>query len=209
MTQFSRRARWLNTLFPQSVAPASADPAVRSDDVSLVQSYDGGGWGISEAVFPAEQDIVADGPVILTQPEVSIRDFLTLIGIATRSRLFELDENHYARVYAVTRRGIAGTGGDNVHLTISSRSNTGIVNHEPIVTPPENTIATFTLAVPLGFGSLGAGGNNTGPYFCGSGPLVVPPNMMLNLQVLGANATTQYRMSLCMMVLPVGASVQV
>jgi len=136
MTQFSRRARWLDSLFPQSVAPANPDPSVLSDDVSLTQSYDGGGWGIVEPTFPVERDIPADGPVIITQPEVSIRDFLTLVGIATRSRLFELDSEHYARIYATTRHGIAGTGGDNCHLTISSRSNSGISNHEPLVTPP-------------------------------------------------------------------------
>jgi len=45
LSQFSRRARWLNALFPQSVAPATRDPAQRSDDVSLVQPYDGGGYG--------------------------------------------------------------------------------------------------------------------------------------------------------------------
>lgn len=46
MSQFSRRARWLNFLFPASVAPTVTDPALRSDDVSLVQPYDGSGWGI-------------------------------------------------------------------------------------------------------------------------------------------------------------------
>lgn len=43
MSQFSRRARWLNTIFPASVVPQTTDPASVSDDVSLVQPYDGGG----------------------------------------------------------------------------------------------------------------------------------------------------------------------
>lgn len=47
MSQFSRRARWLNVLFPASVAPQSKDPAVFSNDVSLVQPYDGGGYGLA------------------------------------------------------------------------------------------------------------------------------------------------------------------
>lgn len=46
MSQFSRRARWLNVLFPQSKAPQLADPGSVSNDVSLVQSYDGSGWPI-------------------------------------------------------------------------------------------------------------------------------------------------------------------
>lgn len=45
MSQFSRRARWLNVLFPQSKAPVVTDPFRRSDEVSLVQPYDGGGFG--------------------------------------------------------------------------------------------------------------------------------------------------------------------
>lgn len=46
MSQFSRRSRWLNALFPASVAPQSSDPGSVSDDVSLVQPYDGSGWPI-------------------------------------------------------------------------------------------------------------------------------------------------------------------
>lgn len=49
MSQFSRRARWLNVLFPASSAPRTADPGTVSDDVSLVQPYDGGAWPIPEA----------------------------------------------------------------------------------------------------------------------------------------------------------------
>jgi len=46
LSLFSRRARWLNALFPASVAPQVSDPGSVSDDVSLVQPYDGGGIGI-------------------------------------------------------------------------------------------------------------------------------------------------------------------
>ncbi len=49
MSQFSRRSRWLNFLFPASKAPQSSDPGSVSDDVSLVQPYDGSGWGIPES----------------------------------------------------------------------------------------------------------------------------------------------------------------
>lgn len=50
MSQFSRRARWLNFLFPSSVAPTVTDPDTRSDDVSLTQPYDGGGYAQGIAV---------------------------------------------------------------------------------------------------------------------------------------------------------------
>ena len=49
MTDFSRRARWLNALFPASRAPQVTDPGNRSDDVSLVQQYDSGGLAIARA----------------------------------------------------------------------------------------------------------------------------------------------------------------
>jgi len=45
---FSRRARWLNGIFPASEAPQIQDPGTRSDDVSLVQPYDGSGWGLNQ-----------------------------------------------------------------------------------------------------------------------------------------------------------------
>ena len=48
MAGFSRRARWLNALFPASEIPAITDPSVLSDDVSLVQAYDGGGLGFRD-----------------------------------------------------------------------------------------------------------------------------------------------------------------
>lgn len=68
MTQFSRRAKWLNTLFPASVLPQTGDPGSVSDDVSLVQQYDGGGVGIPsrpEWFFGADSPIGAAGDVEL------------------------------------------------------------------------------------------------------------------------------------------------
>lgn len=48
MSQFSRRARWLNFLFPASVAPQLTDPGTVSEDVSLTQPYDGGGFSLAD-----------------------------------------------------------------------------------------------------------------------------------------------------------------
>ena len=77
MSQFSRRARWLNDLFPQSVAPTVTDPAQRSDDVSLTAPYDGGGYGFANAaqlvtntgILPAA---ASGGSVIITTAEDEI-----------------------------------------------------------------------------------------------------------------------------------------
>lgn len=48
MSQFSRRAKWLNILFPASVAPQVVGPDRVSEDVSLVQQYDGGGYNFND-----------------------------------------------------------------------------------------------------------------------------------------------------------------
>jgi len=72
LSQFSRRARWLNIFFPQSVAPASRDPGRLSDDVSLVQQYDGGGYGFAAEVEEEFIDVTqavagASGAYLLLQ----------------------------------------------------------------------------------------------------------------------------------------------
>ena len=75
MSQFSRRARWLNVLFPSSVAPRAQDPGRFSDDVSLIQPYDGGGFGLSAADdgdwwhFALSAVGAADDFVIFTVPD--------------------------------------------------------------------------------------------------------------------------------------------
>jgi len=63
LSQFSRRARWLNALFPASKSPTTRDPAQRSDDVSLVQQYDGGAWPIPNA---SSWFTLTDSPVGVT-----------------------------------------------------------------------------------------------------------------------------------------------
>lgn len=71
MSQFSRRARWLNALFPASVAPTVRDPNSRSDDVSLVQPYDASGWPFTE---PENWITVVDG----VAGAISTTDILTV-----------------------------------------------------------------------------------------------------------------------------------
>jgi len=46
MIPFARSAKWLTELFTPSVVPTTSFPDRYSRDVSLVQPYDGGGWGI-------------------------------------------------------------------------------------------------------------------------------------------------------------------
>ena len=76
MTQFSRRSRWLNTLFPASVRPQTTDPSSVSEDVSLVQPYDGSGYGIPNPRSWIIQNLLAAGvtgsSVMITVPEDSV-----------------------------------------------------------------------------------------------------------------------------------------
>lgn len=90
MSQFSRRARWLNQLFPQSAAPQETDPGIRSDDVSLVQPYDGGGI--------AFQDI-----------GTFCRRFVIPTGITDTIDMILNDANTVFRVYALHVQQLLGT----------------------------------------------------------------------------------------------------
>jgi len=114
LSQFSRRARWLNTLFPASVLPQSQDPGVRSDDVSLVQQYDGGGWG-----FPRPDDFVVGSPI--------------LDGVTGRHIFFTLPIDEYARLLAVSLAFIGGGGASVVVPDIIDDEGTG--NQVFIATP--------------------------------------------------------------------------
>jgi len=75
LSQFSRRARWLNTIFPASVLPQSSDPGIVSDDVSLVSAYDGGGLGFQKVVDFRQLATGASGNTtfVLTGPEEVFR----------------------------------------------------------------------------------------------------------------------------------------
>lgn len=89
MSQFSRRARWLNQLFPASVAPTIRDPGVRSDDVSLTQPYDGSGWGLPGPNDWVRRMVSVTGPtgsiqILNVGPDQIFRllsaDFVVLVG---------------------------------------------------------------------------------------------------------------------------------
>lgn len=90
MSQFSRRAKWLNALFPASVAPQLTDPDRVSDDVSLIQSYDGSGWGI-----PNRNDWfhLAD-----------------LTGIAGSVEIFRVPDDFVFRLFAAQCLQVVGPG---------------------------------------------------------------------------------------------------
>lgn len=102
MSQFSRRAGWLNFLFPASVAPQKRDPGQRSDDVSLVQPYDASGWPIPDPstwIIRLDSAVGATGDTdILTVPDDSVYRLFSanafrLLGVNAIFQLFIVDLN--------------------------------------------------------------------------------------------------------------------
>ncbi len=67
MANFQRNAiAWLQRLFPPSTTPGTTNPFVRSDDVQLVQLYDGGGFMPNGHIpvnwFPVPTTVLNPGP---------------------------------------------------------------------------------------------------------------------------------------------------
>lgn len=188
MSQFSRRARWLRQLFTQSVSPAQSDPSVVSDDVSLVQTYDGGGVGISEPTFPPERDgdTLTDA-LLIDQPEVAIRDYVSRIGITTISDMYLMSPDVYARILMISTQLIAGTTPTQQFFDMRPPSGSGVSEHITLIS------ANYAV-VPAGVRI---------PY-----PLfndLILPGMQLNWNQLTGAAATQVRITIAWIVAPVGA----
>jgi len=189
LSQFSRRARWLQDLFTPSVAPHGADPSVVSDDVSLVTQYDGGGIGFSKPSFPAQRDGDAVGvgvPLLIESPEVAIRSYLTGSGINVSTDLYVMPTGLYARF-----------------LLISTNLNDGI-------TPTKNW---FTLDVPTGTPGGGFQANLTNIDILSTSQVtargllcsILPPGMMLKFHHRTGDIDTQIRIGVIWIVAPVGS----
>lgn len=185
MTQFSRRARWLNFIFPQSVSPAQVDPATRSDDVSLVQQYDGGALGFNKPSFPDDPSVLGE-PLIITEPEVAIREFLTVVGITTITDMVQMPTGLYARVFAASHKLVAGTKPALTFMELGAPTDSGVSEHRVMFTNGHtnvgNTRKAFRLVTDI-----------------------IPPGMQLDVINLTGAADTQYRVSLAWVVAPVGA----
>lgn len=119
MSLFSRRARWLNVLFPASVAPAKQAPGDLSNDVSLVQQYDGGGW------------IIPDRSTWFRGP------FLSPTAIAGETPLLTVSRDEVFRLFSVHVFTVVG---QTAHVSL-------VVSPEPaqggVVLTPEYTTAAI------------------------------------------------------------------
>jgi len=113
LSQFSRRARWLNILFPASVAPTITDPNVRSDDVSLVADYDGGGFGFSNPSTlctrsAAQAPSASGGGVLITTGldeifRIMALDVITVAGGSPRVWFIAIDKEGTGESVAITQ----------------------------------------------------------------------------------------------------------
>jgi len=86
MSQFARPAGWLRQLFTQSQT-AQPNPTILSNDVSLVQPYDGSGWGLWDPgqwiANVTSATIAADNTAIMTCPVGNIRRILAVSAQVT------------------------------------------------------------------------------------------------------------------------------
>ena len=106
MSQFSRRARWLNFIFPASVQPQSQDPGSFSDDVSLVQPYDGGGHGFGDI-----NDMCVRSPI--------------LDGITGFQVLRAVSDEQVFRLYSVDVALLAGVANTLFRISMIDNNGTG------------------------------------------------------------------------------------
>lgn len=106
MSQFSRRAKWLDFLFPASSLPRTKDPGDVSEDVSLVQLYDGGGV----AVPPMEEWFF--GPV------------LSGVGVAKTTAVLSVPVGKVYRLFGASCFTLQGIG-PKVSLVVSQAAASG------------------------------------------------------------------------------------
>lgn len=186
MSQFSRRARWLTQLFTQSVAPAKQDPSQLSDDVSLVQPYDGSGWAIEQTSFPVEFDTVA-GPLLITEPFVGIMDFTSKVGITTVSDLFSISNDLVARILQISDLLIGGIGAENTFYFVAPPNDSGVSNHIVMMSGSKNIVPSQTIRQDRALFS----------------PIMLP-GTQLSYFFTDGDVSSETRISVAMVIAPVG-----
>lgn len=89
MIPFSRRARWLANLFTPSVTPTTKFPDRYSNDVSLVQPYDAGGW-------------------LLESPDNFVRQVTGVVGVSGTVPIVTVPDDSVYRLVTAAVIGLAG-----------------------------------------------------------------------------------------------------
>lgn len=179
MGGFSRRARWLNRLFPPSEAPATQDPSTLSDDVSLVQQYDGGGLG-----FPAS-------PTNWFLAEVT-----GPVGIAGSFILLANDDDSLARIFTASVKRIAGGDAAQTWLAIGRVESLG----------PDPVTASSALGTNGEYKRFGGNTHQSGGDLGGGGDGygILGPGHNLQVHWLAGTAATQLKANVYGVIAPLG-----
>lgn len=168
MSQFSRRARWLNELFLQSKAPASRDPDSVSDDVSLVQQYDGGGW------------LIPDTPDWFHGPTLS-----SPAGAAGSTPLVTVPADKIFRLFAIHVFTLINGQADANPIVSQSAASGGVSIADQVNTPlaPLGGARTFLIGQAM---ILPPGTFLYGSHFNGTGTTVISWNVYGVLAPIGS-----------------------
>jgi len=127
--KFARSAKWLTHLFTPSVTPPSRYPDRYSEDVSLTQPYDGGGWGIAP-------------------PEAWIANHLTAIAAAGTETILTVLEDEIFRLIGASVALEAGVA-PNVMMLVQAPDAAITVGISEIVVPNITQTRAFVTFPPV------------------------------------------------------------
>ena len=164
------------------------DPTIVSDDVSLVQQYDGGGIGVAKPNFPVirDGDVVGAGvPLLIESPEVAIRAYLTASGININSDMYTMPTGLYARILALNSNLNDGVTPNANWLTVNVPTGTPGGGFQVNITKRKAVTVSTAESRGLMFNLL-------------------PPGMMLKSHHTGGDVDTQIRHQFLWIVAPVG-----
>jgi len=127
--KFARSAKWLTHIFTPSVTPPSRYPDRFTDDVSLVQPYDGGGWGFA----PPESWILVHTSAVIA----GATETILTVGAEEIFRLIAAS--------AVLEAGVAPT----VVLLVQAPDAANQVGISNVITPNTAQNIAFSTLIPI------------------------------------------------------------
>lgn len=167
------------------MVPTTVDPTSLSDDVSLVQQYDGGAVGIAETTFPPDNSTLGIA-LEIEQPEVAIRHFLSVVGIATVTDMVRLPSGLYARIFGIQTLLSGGASPTVFFMDMRPPTGSGVPDNIQLIT--EDLGAVPTSRTPLRLTQN-----------------LILPGTQINMQQQGGAVGTQVKITMNWIVAPVGA----
>ena len=142
MSQFVRRARWLQELFTPSVTPTSRFPGRVSEDVSLVALYDASGWGIPdpEQLITTVTSTPAGATQTTTLLTIGTAEIFRLLGVSVTLSAGNAPTNSVFQLRSIGTATVCVVSG---HLTPTG-SLLGQVISTPVLPPGSILQGTFS-----------------------------------------------------------------